>query len=484
MERPPIFIECDLGFGDAGKGTITDFLCRAFNIPLVIRFNGGPQAGHYVVLPDGRYHCFAHFGSGTFVEGVRTLLSRKMLIKPDNLLVEEKFLRRQHVTDAFSRLTIDSSSPIITPYHQMICQIHEIARGENRQGSCGLGVGQAIQDEEMGIMIYPADIGDTVVLKRKLDEMRAKKMELAKTLVNQSYSSEANSILIYFTEEYPAKKLLRAYKDFELQHNIAFDDVEELIKSAVFNGTPMLFEGAQGALLDKTGGFQPFVTKSRATFHNVNILLGQRIDQKLLKERFQIQKIGIMRPYAHRHGAGPLVTEDSSLLRYFSDHNNQANRWQGMFRVGWLDLLAIRYGIMLNGGVDWIALTNLDKLTSLPTIRICVSYEYRGAPEPSVLNPFCEWRPLANNRAEILAIKKARYHHSTIELTRILQNCRPLRFVDCPGWDIDISGASDFDDLPSQAKFFLTFLESEKGLNVPIKLVSVNPTYTGKFFTQ
>lgn len=484
MGKPPIFIECDLGFGDGGKGTITDFLCRSFNVTLVIRFNGGPQAGHNVVLPDGRHHCFAEFGSGSFIEGVKTFISRKTFIKPDNLLVEEKFLRHQGVADAFPRLTVDRHSPIITPHHQMICQMMEAARYDNRFGSCGLGVGQAIQDEEQGIAIYPEDIADLATLEKKLDEIRARKMDLGNEIVTRTYSHDANSILLYFLKEYSTKKLVRMYRDFAERRGIVFENIDELLRRAIFNGTPMLFEGAQGALLDKANGFQPYVAKSRATFHNVNILLGQRIDQRPLRQKFDIQKIGIMRPFSHRHGAGPLVTEDARLRQQFADKYNPTNLWQGAFRVGWLDLVAVRYGIRLNDDVDWIALTNLDKLTGLPKIRVCVSYEYRGAPEPSILNPYCEWEPLTKSRAKITAIKKAPLNKPRTGLTKILQNCRPLEFIDFPGWVVDISASTEFDDLPRNAKQFVSFLESADGLNTPIKLISVNPTHIGKFFIK
>jgi adenylosuccinate synthase len=484
MDRPALFIECDLGFGDAGKGTVSDFLCRAFNIKHVVRFNGGPQAGHNVVLPDGRHHCYSSFSAATFVDGVRTIVSRKMLIKPDNAINEGKTLRQKAVPDAFARLTIDRHSAIITPYHQMICQMLETVRYDNRFGTCGLGVGQTAQDEEQGLAIYPEDAANLSELEKKLDELRRQKMDLGKEIVTRSYSHQANSILLYFLKEYSTKKLLRLYCDFTERRGIAFCDVDELLRRLTFSGTPLLFEGAQGALLDKDNGFQPHITKSRTTFHNVNILLGQRIDQRPLRQKYDIQKIGILRPFGHRHGAGPFVTEDSRLRRQFSDPHNPTRIWEGDFRVGWLDLVALRYGIRLNDGVDWLGLTNLDKLTGLPKIRVCVSYEFRGALEPAVLNAFCEWEPLSKSRAKITAIKKARFNRSTLELTKILKNCRPLDFIDFPGWAVDISGSTEYDDLPPALKQFIGLLESADGLNVPVKLISVNPTYLGKFFIK
>ncbi|MEI6292003.1 MAG: adenylosuccinate synthetase, partial [Chloroflexota bacterium] len=140
------FIIVDLGFGDSGKGLLTDFLARQYQAGVVVRYNGGAQAGHNVVLPDGRHHTFSQFGSGSFIPGVRTYLSRRVVIHPGALLVEGTILQEKGLPDVFSRLRMSEEALIITPFHQAANRIKEIVRGADRHGSCGVGVGEAVED--------------------------------------------------------------------------------------------------------------------------------------------------------------------------------------------------------------------------------------------------------------------------------------------------------------------------------------------------
>src|SRR6476659_8022754 len=135
-----------LGYGDEGKGTWTDFLARTEPVHTVVRFNGGAQAGHNVVTPDGRHHTFAQFGSGTFVRGVSTHLSRFMLLNPMRLLHEADQIRALGVSDALAPLTIDRLAPVTTPFPVPATRLRELARGDARQGSCGMGIGETMSD--------------------------------------------------------------------------------------------------------------------------------------------------------------------------------------------------------------------------------------------------------------------------------------------------------------------------------------------------
>ncbi|HIB66122.1 MAG TPA: adenylosuccinate synthetase, partial [Phycisphaerales bacterium] len=137
-------IVVDLGFGDSGKGTITDALVRQTDAAWVVRFNGGAQAGHAVVTEDGREHIFSQFGAGTFVPGVRTYLSRFMVLHPGGLLREAEVLEGKGVENALSRVVIDPRARVITPFHQAANRLREILRGDERHGSCGLGVGETM----------------------------------------------------------------------------------------------------------------------------------------------------------------------------------------------------------------------------------------------------------------------------------------------------------------------------------------------------
>ena len=141
--NPRAFIVTGLGFGDCGKGTVTDALTRRFDARLVVRFNGGAQAGHNVVLPDGRHHTFAQFGAGTFVEGVRTHLASHVVVHPTALAVEADYLARGGVPDALSRLTADPRCLVTTPFHQAAGRLRERLSGH---GTCGVGVGETMRD--------------------------------------------------------------------------------------------------------------------------------------------------------------------------------------------------------------------------------------------------------------------------------------------------------------------------------------------------
>src|ERR1051325_6458376 len=148
-------IVVDLTFGDAGKGTITDLLARTRPVHTVIRFNGGAQAGHNVIAPDGRHHTFSQFGSAPLVPGVRTHLSRHMILNPLSMLVEERKLAAIGVADAFERTTISAEALVITPFQRAVNRLREMSRGEGRHGSCGMGIGETAMDANV--------IGATVV---------------------------------------------------------------------------------------------------------------------------------------------------------------------------------------------------------------------------------------------------------------------------------------------------------------------------------
>ena len=147
MKKGKMFIVLGLGFGDEGKGTIIDYLTRKHEIPLVIK-TGGPQQAHNVVEPNGRWHCFSQFGSGTFFPGTKTFLSKGMMVEPGNLLRESYALREKGEQGTLTRIIIDSDATIITPFERMVSQMREISRGEKRFGSCGMGVGETASDRE------------------------------------------------------------------------------------------------------------------------------------------------------------------------------------------------------------------------------------------------------------------------------------------------------------------------------------------------
>jgi adenylosuccinate synthase len=355
----------DLGYGDAGKGTVVDWLCErgvgGRPVSAVVRHNGGGQAAHTVVLPDGRSHTFAQFGAGTFRPGVRTHLSRFMVVDPLSLVVEADWLAAAGVTDAFERLTIDGAALIATPYHRAANQAREIARGANRHGSCGRGVGETMAY----VLAHPddaprvADCRDPAALGEKLAALRDR-------LSADVGGFQTPGVI----EVPPIGAAVDTYAAFAATVSI----VDGAYLHGLLRAGTVVFEGAQGVLLDEWHGFHPYTTWSTTTFANATTLLREADAGEALR-------IGVLRTHTPRHGAGPLVTEDPTLG--LSDANNPANPWQGAFRFGHFDAVAHRYALEVAGGVDGIALTHLDTVT--PAMRICRAYDWtdRLTPGPA-----------------------------------------------------------------------------------------------------
>ncbi|RFS85539.1 adenylosuccinate synthetase [Actinomadura spongiicola] len=341
----------DLGFGDAGKGTVVDHLCSANPVEAVVRFNGGAQAAHNVVTTDGRHHTFAQFGSGTFTPGVRTHLSRFMLVDPLALAAEADHLRAVGVGDALDRLTVDRDALLTTPYHRAANHARETARGAARHGSCGMGIGEtasyALAHDDAPRV---GDCRSPARLRRRLAALRDWYRD---TLPSGARVPDVDACVDAFA---------------------AFGARVEIVGGGhlrrLLRAGTVVFEGAQGVLLDEWHGFHPYTTWSTTTFANAETLLAEAGGSAT--------RLGVLRAYATRHGPGPFVTEDPALTADLPDPHNAAGRWQGAFRVGHLDAVALRYALDVVGGVDGLAVTHLDVAGARPDLRICEAYEIGG----------------------------------------------------------------------------------------------------------
>ena len=313
-----------------------------------------------MVTPDGRHHTFSQFGSGTFVPGVRTLLSRFVRVEPYALLNEAAGLAAVGVPDALDRLTIDPRCVVITPAHRAANRLRERARGRGAHGTCGLGVGEAVADslDHPGLTLRAADLADRATVARRLAAVaRHKRAQLADVLTTAD-GPDADALR---RPEWigSAVDVFAAVAD---RVNIA--DATEVLGRA--NGT-IVCEGAQGVLLDETFGFQPHTTWSTTTFANADRLLD---DAHFSGGR---RRIGVLRSYFTRHGAGPFVTEDAGLRSRLPEPHNDDGGAQGPFRVGAFDAVAARYAIQVAGAVDELAITHLDRLPLLPP-HVCTAY--------------------------------------------------------------------------------------------------------------
>lgn len=362
---------CGLGWGDEGKGSIVDYLTRRHSARLVVRHNGGAQAAHNVVTDDGRHHTFAQFGSGTLA-GAETFLSRYMLVNPIFMLAEARHLAAIGVSDPLSLVRVDRRALITTPYHVALNRLKELGRGQARHGSCGMGIGETVE----WAATHPADalrvgdlFGPTPLFREKLAALReriwrAARWEGGGERWERESADELERRERAIISDGDDAVLARTVRDCETWAAAVRTCEPGWLAEALADGT-VIFEGAQGVLLDQDHGFHPHTTRSDCTFGNAERLLNEA-DFCGEKER-----IGVTRAYATRHGAGPLPTEVPGLA--FAGEHNALGAWQGTFRRGWLDLPLLRYAVDACGGVGSVAVTCLDHLRGV-SAHVCRSY--------------------------------------------------------------------------------------------------------------
>jgi adenylosuccinate synthase len=369
-----------LGFGDEGKGSIVDYLTRTKGAKLIVRFNGGAQAAHNVVTPDGTHHTFSQFGSGMLADPqVETLLSKYTAIHPAGIIREARALEAIGIPKPIERLIIDERALVITPYHQEMNRIREYARGAFKHGSCGIGVGETISDKDKEYSISVADLYSYNTLVDKLTKIRDSKSAIIETLKLPKEAQKAVSFFqdqafVYYTADFLQSfgRSVRIYLGYRIPD--VLNSVDDII-----------FEGAQGALLDESWGFYPYTTWSDCTANNALNLLKQEADWS-----GKITTYGVLRAYSTRHGVGPFPTEDYHLASRLpnTSESNITNEWQGKFRIGWFDGVLARYALKANAdAVDTLVVTNLDRLRDMKQIKVCHSYVYRDV-EISNIPPY------------------------------------------------------------------------------------------------
>ncbi|MDP9900051.1 adenylosuccinate synthetase [Variovorax ginsengisoli] len=354
-----------LGFGDCGKGLFTDHLCDDGATHTVVRFNGGAQAGHNVVRPDGRHHTFSQFGAGSFHHGVATVLASPVVVHPTGLLAENEYLRRAGMVDAMSRLWIDARCKVTTPFHQAAGRLREWARGPQAHGSCGVGVGETVRHA----LAHPeaalryGDLPHRAHALGKLDAIRtALQQEFAEVTPGDKAGFAERALL---GDADLAARWLDA-----LQPCIAQSPPAEGAAIAQRLTLPgrVVFEGAQGVLLDEWHGFHPHTTWSSISTHAVDAVLSDLgIDAR-------VQHLGVLRSYLTRHGAGPLPTADLALDALAEPHNADAG-WQGRFRRGHPDAVLLRYALKSVGPLDGLLVSHLDAIDTAAGLHWCESYE-------------------------------------------------------------------------------------------------------------
>jgi adenylosuccinate synthase len=339
------YIVVGLGFGDEGKGATVDYICDKTNIDLVVRFSGGSQCTHNVIV-DGKKHTFAQWGSGT-LRGIPTYLGPEVVINPPAMEKEAKCLSELGIINPKRLLMVDPSCLVTTRYHRLINQIKEL---RDQHGSCAHGIGQVKE----------------YYLKYGMDSLFAEDLynkELTKIKCKLLRDRSINWVE-YYDNGWNTKQQILINRIFNDPINEIVDELTGLINLETIDLTEynnIVFEGTQGILLDERFGFHPHTTWSTVTNkHALEIVDGLP---------FEIINIGCIRSYMTRHGNGPFPTK----IGDFNDPGNEYNEWQGQIKWGDLDLVLLRYAIECNGGIDYLSVSHLDQMMSN---RVCVGYKF------------------------------------------------------------------------------------------------------------
>jgi adenylosuccinate synthase len=400
-------------WGDEGKGKATDLLGE--KVDYVVRYQGGNNAGHTVVIGDQKYALHL-LPSGILSPGVIPVIGNGVVIDPSVLFEEIKGLNERGIDT--SRLKISTNAHLITPYHRTIDKVSERFLGKSKIGTTGRGIGPAYADKINRIGIRIQDLFDPSILKQKVEgALRDKNQILIKVFNRKGLEIDdvVNEYLSY-------AELLKPF----------VADTSLLLNKALDKGKNILLEGSQGTLLDVDHGTYPFVTSSNPTAGGA--CTGSGIGPTRIT-----RVIGIVKAYTTRVGSGPFPTElfdeDGEKLRSIG---GEVGVTTGRARrCGWYDALIARYAVRVNG------LTKLDVLTGWEKIPVCVAYEIDG------------------KRVEELPASQSDFHHA-----------KPI-YEFLPGWNEDISKAKSLDQLPANAKAYVKYLEEISG--APVSAVGVGP---------
>lgn len=366
-----------LGFGDCGKGHFVDALTRRWQAHTVVRFSGGAQAGHNVVTAAdggdvGRHHTFSQFGAGTFVPGTRTVLLDPMVLHPTALLVEAEALGRIGVHDALPRLMIDARCRVTTPYHQAAGRARELLRGEAAHGTCGVGVGEtvrhALAHPDQAMRYADLSGANAAHLRTQIDKLNSIRETLFAELSPQC-AQDGNAALAEEMQTLQDESLAGRWLNMAraLARQCAPASMEEISAQLKQPGC-VVFEGAQGVLLDEWRGFHPHTTWSSITTAAVEAAA------QCFELEAPIRHYGVLRSYLTRHGAGPFPTHDESLNGLLPEPHNHSEGWQGGFRRGHPDAVLLRYALEVMGPLNGLLVSHLDVFQRGMSLQWCESY--------------------------------------------------------------------------------------------------------------
>jgi adenylosuccinate synthase len=401
-------------WGDEGKGKIVDLLTE--RVGAVARFQGGHNAGHTLVI-KGKKTVLHLIPSGILRDDALCLIGNGVVLSPAALMSEIAELEGQGV-DVRPRLKISPATPLIMPYHIAVDKAREVASGAKAIGTTGRGIGPAYEDKVARRSIRVADL----MYPHELPEKVQAAVEYHNFVLTQWLKAEPVDYQTVLDEALTWGEYLRPM----------VDDVATILHDVRKEGGNILFEGAQGALLDIDHGTYPYVTSSNTTVGGA--LAGTGVGARDID-----YVLGICKAYATRVGGGPFPTElNDEMGELLRKKGNEFGASTGRpRRCGWIDLVALKRAVQING-IDGLAITKLDVLDGLETIKVCIAYEYRGKRR--------ELAPLdADGWAE----------------------CKPV-YLEFPGWEESTAGIRDWNKLPPAARAYLRSVEELSGCKLAL----------------
>ncbi len=417
-------------WGDEGKGKITDLLSEQAD--LVVRYQGGSNAGHTVVWENNTF-IFHHLPSGILHSGTKCFIGSGVVLDPEILLQELEELKNKGI-EVEGNLFIDYKTHVVLPYHKILDEIKEEKRGKSKIGTTKRGVGPAYIDKIARTGIRMVDLIEKDLLVLKLKNNLREKKDIFQYLYQVDFSFEQQENLIKDYLEY-GKKLKKYVVDVSL-----------LVNQAIDEGKKVLFEGAQGTLLDIDHGTFPYVTSS-------NPIAGGACTGSGVGPTKIDKVLGITKAYTTRVGSGPFPTElKDKLGEYMREEGGEYGATTGRpRRCGWFDVVIVKYAVRING-LDSLALTKIDVLNNMDKIKICTAYKYKG----KVIQEF----------------------PANLE---ILAQCTPV-YEELEGWREDISDIKSFDQLPQSLKNYIQKIEEI--VKTKIVLISVGPERNQTIFRE
>lgn len=405
-------------WGDEGKGKITDFLAEKAEV--VARYQGGNNAGHTIVFGGTKYKLHL-IPSGIFYKEKICVIGNGMVVNPKALVEELDYLHSNGVST--DNLRISDRAHVIMPYHMKLDAAEEAKKGDNKIGTTLKGIGPAYMDKSARIGIRIADLMDKDIFEEKLRRNLEEKNRLF-----EKY---------YETEGFTTEEILEEYMQYVERIRPYVIDTSVVLNDAIDAGKRVLFEGAQGVMLDIDQGTYPFVTSSNPVAGGVCI--GSGVGPTKIHH-----VVGVAKAYTSRVGDGPFPTElhdevGNQIREVGREYGTTTGRPR---RVGWFDSVVVRHARRVSG-ITALSLNSLDVLSGLKTVKICAAYRYKG---------------------EVI-------EHYPANLN-VLAECEAV-YEELPGWDEDITGVRSLDELPANARHYVERITQLTG--IPLSTFSVGP---------